>query len=316
MYTVIHNALRAQAVADAVGRTFEFSKTINEKDILDVIWGRTDLRITDDTQMALFNAEAIRECTLYGAGLVPVQSIHERHLVEWYRTQYENLAWMNNTWLGTQAAMHKSVAPGGTCLTSISNILSGRHVRNNSNGCGVVMKALPFAFQLLIDEYVQVEREAELVTNLTHKSPDARLAIRKYLRIAADLMCDADSSDLMRIADKGTDISAHGQGWNATECLNMACWAVGNAESFEDLLVLSIQHGGDSDSVAAVAGGLWALAGLSEKAPKDDTNLIEYLMQGLKEKAVVVEVAYRLEEAIAYFNPQPKPKVKPVGASR
>lgn len=311
MYTVIHNAIRAQAVADAVGRTFEFSKgsQIFEKDILDVIWGRTDLRITDDTQMALFNAEAIRECILWGGIRVPSQTIHERHLVEWYRTQYSGEAWMNNTWLGTQSAMHKSVAPGGTCLTSISNLASGRPVRNDSNGCGVVMKALPYAFQLMVDDYEQVEREAEMVTNLTHKSPDARLAIRKYLRVAADLMRDAESVDLERIAEKGVDISFHGEGWNATECLNMALWAVGNAESFEDLLVLCIQHDGDSDSVAAVAGGLWALAGLDDKAPKDDTNLIEYLMQGLKEKSLVVEVAYRLEEAIAYFNPQPKPKV-------
>jgi ADP-ribosylglycohydrolase len=38
-----------------------------------------------------------------------------------------------------------------------------------------------------------------------------------------------------------------------------ALWAVANSRNFDELLVKSIHHSGDSDSVAAIAGSIWGL---------------------------------------------------------
>jgi ADP-ribosylglycohydrolase len=50
-----------------------------------------------------------------------------------------------------------------------------------------------------------------------------------------------------------------GAGFYATEAVDMAMWAVNNSDDFEELLLNSICHNGDSDSVGAIAGGFWGL---------------------------------------------------------
>ena len=66
----------------------------------------------------------------------------------------------------------------------------------------------------------------------------------------------------------------------------MAIWAYQNARDFDDLLVLSICHRGDSDSVAAIAGSLW---GLSNKEFSYYENVfekrpIEYIIDRIKKE--------------------------------
>lgn len=294
---LIKEAIRAQAVAEAMGEAFEFRKRIKEHDVTDHIFSNTELFITDDTQMTLFGMEAQRELFLGGAGLGLDKEIHLKHLVEWRNTQTNwTKEGTNKTWLGRMPQMFYCMAPGGTCMSALAAMRDGKPIVNKSNGCGTVMKALPFALGLFAGQEPQTQyRVAIEVSMATHQSPETAVAMRQYMDVATSLMSNGYSPILADTASRGTHIDQWGGGWNATDCLLMAMWAVGNAKTFEEMMLLSIAHDGDSDSVAAVSGALWALAGL----PLGRCHQI--FESRLHEAKLVDQVAQRLEAALGSY---------------
>jgi len=262
-YNVIFESMKAQALADAVGRPLEFNPNPTPAQVRQSL-SSPFLRISDDTQMAMFTMEAMREIMVDWLHHVnrKAEHIYAKHMVEWLNTQHKDDFPQNNTWLGTHRRMQYSAAPGHTCINAIDDLKYGAVPKNTSLGSGIVMKALPFALSLIAIESGELEDIAKRLSVLTHKSSLTNGVVTDYLYAASRFMADGTSEYARNVASKGTTIENHGKGWNARECLQMALWAVGNAESYEELLELSICHGGDSDTVAAVAGGLWGLAGL------------------------------------------------------
>lgn len=262
---LVKSALIAQSVAESIGRTFEFSHNINPEKVEEMFNGQSDLYITDDTQMTLFGIEAVTEINdLITTNDIENIKIHIEHLVEWRNTQNGSYdPKVNTSWLGQKRAMWKQVAPGGTCLTSLSAIRRGSLYKNTSDGCGTVMKALPFALSLLDGgdptEHMKI---ACTVSSMTHGSDKTYGLMTDYMTVAMDLMSQGRSTLLENIGSVGTEINQWGGGWNGPDCLRMALWAVSNSSTYEELVINSIAHDGDSDSVACVAGALWALAGL------------------------------------------------------
>lgn len=295
--TLVHDALRAQSVLDALGNKFEFQTRIDPDKVDDHFHDLTPIWITDDTQMTLFGMEATTELWLGEGPRFSVSEVHKRHLIEWRNTQdgaYRPLK--NKTFLGRDPQMWEQVAPGGTCLSSLHRARKGKSMRNQSNGCGTVMKALPFALALLDGR--DPAHWAPLVAGIaqmTHGAETTYDTMMLYMTVVADLMSNGGSQYIKHIAGTGNHIDQWKGGWNAQDCLDMACWAVGNAGSFEELAVLSIAHDGDSDSVAAVAGALWALGG----NPIGDVGNWIYDHR-LKEAKLVTCVADRYDEAITF----------------
>ena len=291
---LILDALKAQSIADAIGRKFEFQRNIDWEKVEDEILATHHVGITDDTQMTLFGMEAMTEIWNTDTWRPDHRlKIFMKHYVDWYYTQSQHDRCITSTWLGKHKQMHHAVAPGGTCLKSLEQISQGRVPYNDSNGCGSVMKALPLALALMKEDPVEFIGFATAMSCHTHGSVETGQAVLKYMEVAKALMAFGESHYLDRIASKGEVINQWRGGWNATDCLNMACWAVGNANTFEEMLILSITHDGDSDSVAAVAGALWALGG----RPIDDLG--EWIFKHrVVEHKLVTEVGKRFDQAL------------------
>ena len=152
--------------------------------------------------------------------------------------------------------MYSVQSPGNTCLNACHTLKRGKIVENNSLGCGSVMRLLPIVSFLDKYTFSGVNKIAKITGNITHKHIDNDKAISRYM-IAASRIIRGVPVDCINV----TEISELGSGWTSAEAVEMAIWVCCKAETFEDLLRLSIAHDGDSDSVGAIAGSLWGLSG-------------------------------------------------------
>lgn len=253
----IANGLRCMAVCDAVGYNFEFVDNLEfEKESILKVAKRSSLSISDDTQMTLFGFESVLD----------KKPIKQSYL-DWYKTQtrnyrdvYTGLLSFEELWVDRE--------PGMTCMKSLQALSNvGNRLSNNSSGCGAVMRLLPM--MLLDDPFDFVEDSISVTHDNIECFEAAALLHRAYHGIYS--------------IPEETNIAQIGQGWTSIECVRMAIWAVHNSKTFDELLVNSIWHDGDSDSVAAVAGSIWGYLGrpfdyydrVVEQAP------IEYIINKL-----------------------------------
>lgn len=80
-----------------------------------------------------------------------------------------------------------------------------------------------------------------------------------------------------------------GEGWIAEEALAIAVYCALVADSFQEGVLLAVNHGGDSDSTGAIAGNLLgALYGVR--------SIPQYWLDGLELQGVIAEVAGDLWE--------------------
>jgi ADP-ribosylglycohydrolase len=257
--SLVHRAFYAQAVADAVGADFEFTRDPKPKEVRAKLRSKAPLRITDDTQMAMFGQEALNQD--------PRRPDFEAAYLRWYATQTSTeVPDCTEGELLAFPEMHVRRAPGTGCLTQLGKLAGVKSLalKAHNAGCGSVMRLLPFAGLLLRLPHDDVEALALASARVTHAHPESDRAVRKYVA-AAGLLLDG-ATMLHVVVDlldaMGDAITDHGQGWTAKECVDMALWALVHARDYNHLLELAICHEGDSDSVAAVAGSLWGLAGL------------------------------------------------------
>lgn len=251
------SGLYGSCVADAVGNPFEFKGNINPVDVIKYANDTNLLEISDDSQMNLFGFE-VASC-IGTPTEKNIKSQFTRSYLDWYYTQTHKFK--NNVFIDgllSFESMYDVQAPGTTCLHSLYKILNGYEVKNSSMGCGSVMRLLPLVSLFDKCDYEDAIKFAQITGNITHKHKMNDVAIRKYMdtayKIINDVPLDNTNSDVKHISELG-------EGWIAPECVNMAIWAYSKAITFDDLLMLSISHSGDSDSVATVAGSLWGLSG-------------------------------------------------------
>ena len=268
------NALLAQAVCDAVGDPFEFKRAweFTPEQILN--YARNEkLYITDDTQMALFLTEGV----IANLNGLEAHQAYSSAFVDWYYTQEPKRA-PNEYMQGllTFPEMYNIQSPGRTCLNACNDLLYNETVVNDSKGCGSVMRLLPMVLYRDLNLMVKNGITSALVTHKHQENIEAAtLLLATYYgaihtgEIAVDhgfIHCDS-------IADIG-------EGWTAMEAVQMAIWAVANSRNFDELLVKSIHHSGDSDSVAAIAGSIWGLCGNSVRYTErlTELNAINYVI--------------------------------------
>ena len=153
-----HDAIRGcmlgGAVGDALGAPIEFmSKTVilqkygkdGVQDYVEFADGTG--AITDDTQMALFTAEGILRAYIRGheKGICSPASVVKFAYQRWLKTQgyTPNVSedFLNSGWLIKEKQLFSSRAPGMTCLSALEE--NNLHAKNNSKGCGTVMRLAP-----------------------------------------------------------------------------------------------------------------------------------------------------------------------------
>jgi ADP-ribosylglycohydrolase len=277
-------------------------------------------RITDDTQMTLFTAEGLIRAhnRLADQGTCDVPAVILRAYQRWLFTQEGSrraVPWDPefpagpSGWLVEQPFLHDRRAPGTTCLSSLRAAGAGtvEHRRNNSKGCGGIMRTAPVG--LVSADPFDLACE---IAALTHGHPSGFLAAGAFAVIVARLMAgDPLHRSVMearrQVADRpeAEEVTAAldgavneaaagpgnadsvvrlGQGWVAEEALAIAVYCALVAPTFRAGVLLAVNHGGDSDSTGAMTGNLLGTA-LGAPAIDDD------LLNGLEGRDVIEQVA-------------------------
>ena len=190
----IRGCLMAGAAGDALGYEVEF---MSRRSILSrfgengitkfTLDNNGKALISDDTQMTLFTANGmlmgLTRGYMRGIGGRPEKYVDIAYL-DWYYTQTGRKREMliddwHPTWLRDLPEMAHLRAPGNTCLSACENLLRHEEVRNNSKGCGGIMRVAPMA--LLDAGYASrnengysIEELAEAggeIAEVTHKHP-------------------------------------------------------------------------------------------------------------------------------------------------
>jgi ADP-ribosylglycohydrolase len=176
--------------------------------------------------------------------------------------------------LGIKGLYHRR-APGNTCLSALG-VWSQDDAKNDSKGCGTVMRSAPFGF----DPHAwEIGWQCAAITHghLEAKASAAILAegIRflaegERMKCALLFACQRDEHDTnsarlvrraVELAESGTEpmdaIRELGEGWVADEALGIAAYCAMKAgEDFETAVRLAVNHDGDSDSTGAITGNL------------------------------------------------------------
>lgn len=236
--------------------------------------------ITDDTQMTLFTAEGLINAILRqdARGICDPVSVVHHALLRWLKTQeISPRMQVDSGGLLADQRLHRRRAPGNTCLSSLAAAERfGDTARNDSKGCGAIMRVAPVAF-LNGANHVQLAMGCSALTHghvagqeaaaawasilsAAFRGNDVEEAARSLLgrfRIETDNALRA-ALDAPRDGKPET-IEDLGGGWVAEEALAIALYSVLAANGFEHGLRIAVTHSGDSDSTGAIAGNLLGL---------------------------------------------------------
>ncbi|MDQ1200592.1 ADP-ribosylglycohydrolase family protein [Rhodococcus sp. SORGH_AS_0303] len=247
------------AAGDALGAGYEFGYPTPET-VIDMIGGGTfdwaPGEWTDDTSMALCIAEALVE----GRGLDGVAA----NFVAWIDTNPADVGIQTRTVLSRRSR-------SATEMTAVAAGLSGR-----TGGNGSLMRTAPVALAYL-DDPDQLSVAAAQISALTHSDPQAGEAcqiwsagirhavlhgtydgISLYLDAAEPSVRDT-WAPLLDAAEKGRPSDFDRNGW-VVHALQTAWSAITTTEENVDQLTAALEAcvraGGDTDTTAAIAGGL------------------------------------------------------------
>lgn len=313
----LRGCLLAGAVGDALGAPVEFDslpqirRAHGDAGVTDLVasaYGPPG-RITDDTQMTLFTADALATGTDLAAAYQ-----------DWLRTQETSTPPAGAAGLAAQAWLYDQRAPGNACLSGLRARRAGATgpVNVQSKGCGTVMRAAPYGALADADAAV---RAAIAGSELTHGHPtagvsSAALALLVHLLLAGDDLTGAVTATITGLRElpdheETTDalqeaadaavagrpsaerLEKLGEGWVAEEALGMSVYcalAYPGADQVREALVLAVNHGGDSDSTGAITGNVLGALHGEAAVPADWAAAVEG-------RDTILDVADRLASA-------------------
>lgn len=229
-----------------------------------------------------------------------------------------------NSWLCDVPELYARRAPGNTCLSALSSPHKGSmgdHIataRNDSKGCGGVMRVAPVALSHLmsgemLDMYAaqiaaithghslgympaavlchiidRIVFPAEQRRNLKEIVIEARNAAEKmfagdkHLKELTDIIDRAVALSENEASDR-ENIRSLGQGWVAEEALAIAIYcSLRYTDDFSKGIIAAVNHSGDSDSTGSVTGNiLGALIGYEamEDKWKQDLECADVILE-------------------------------------
>jgi len=332
----VRGCLLGGAVGDALGAPVEFDSLHDIRSRFGT-GGVTDFApaygrlgaITDDTQMTLFTAEGIVRGRVRWdeRGLCHLPSVVRHAYLRWLFTQDGDWSRSGDGfahghdepdgWLVAQTVLHARRAPGNTCLAALraEETASGR-ARNNSKGCGGVMRAAP-AGAMARDRAFEVGCD---VAALTHGHPSGYLPAGVLAATVAGLLDDmaleaalADARGQLVVHDghqetlaaldaaialgrRGlpapADLETLGAGWVGDEALAIGVACALGAKGFDDGVLAAVNHSGDSDSTGSIAGNLLgAIHGVAAIPTR--------WLDALEARAIIDQVACDLHDVLA-----------------
>lgn len=262
------------AVADALGVPVEFEeRAYLDKFPVTKMEGYGTYSVpagawSDDTSMSLCALECL-----------------DKNEIEW-----DNIMLNFEKWLlsGEFTPTGKTFDAGRTCVRAITN-----YFRNNleptksgltdemSNGNGSLMRIHPFVLygvnkQLSFGERIELVENA---SSLTHAHNRSKLACLIYMLVLEHLLADANIESvhlalkraqihfcnypefehykrLLNESFKDIPVNVIESSGYVVDTLEAAIWCVLNTNSYESCVLKAVNLGGDTDTIAAVAGGL------------------------------------------------------------
>ena len=188
----IRGSLMGGAAGDALGYSVEF---MSRRSILNKygpegittfeLNRKGKAEVSDDTQMTLFTANGmltgITRGRMRGIGGIPETYMRNAY-IDWYFTQTDKHDYNIRpfTWIRDLPDMAHRRAPGTTCMNACENLLHHRDVKNNSKGCGGIMRVAPMGLLLACDMArngrcpYSIKRMFEAgayIAEVTHKHP-------------------------------------------------------------------------------------------------------------------------------------------------
>jgi ADP-ribosylglycohydrolase/protein-tyrosine phosphatase len=323
------------AVGDALGAPVEFMK---REDILrrfgpDGITSYAPAygglgTITDDTQMTLFTAEGLIRGDVRGRhkGITTYTGMTENAYQRWLYTQgersakYIDISGEGAGWLIQQQALHNRRAPGNTCISALKEMSkTDKPARNNSKGCGGVMRMAPAGlFHWRLKNYHSPQETFQLgkeLAALTHGHPTGALTggvlaililaladgatLPDALSLAKTLLRQERQHEetllAIQLAEEYSKadmphevaISKIGLGWIAEEALAISIYCALVARDFRDGIILAVNHDGDSDSTGSITGDLLGTVYGANAIPHE-------WLEPLELRAVITELAQDL----------------------
>ena len=196
-------------------------------------------------------------------------------------------------WLFSIRDLHAERVPAAICLSALEQMTTpAARAQNDSKGSAAVTRNAPVGLWCArLDEALSSERAARRAFDvgaelaaLTHGHPTARIAAGAFAAIILLLAREASLQDALiqvkrlltrypghtetlaaldraeaRVHDgiaRAESLAQLGEGWNADEALSIGVACALAAPDFETGVRLAVNHDGDSDSTAALAGNL------------------------------------------------------------
>ncbi|WP_049570584.1 ADP-ribosylglycohydrolase family protein [Streptomyces sp. SBT349] len=246
--------------------------------------------ITDDTQLTMFTVDGlIRAHVRRDTGAWhPPTDVHAAYR-RWFTTQHE---WgpderrAGDGWLAREEWLYARRSPGRSSLSGLGDAVMGtvdKPKNPESSSCAAVVRSAPFGLLVGWEPQLVFQLGVECAAQ-TDGHPTAILAAGAFAAIVHGLVrgegLDASvQKALVQLATRpghedttealkkavGTvrqgmpspeRVESLGEGWSAHEALAIGVYCALVAEDMRHGLLLSVNHGGDSDSTAAVCGSL------------------------------------------------------------
>ncbi len=243
---MLKDAILGLAVGDALGVPYEFRTRDTYRAAEDMIGGGFHAQpagtFSDDTSMTLATCDSLRAT----GGAVDVDDMRRRFI-----------AWMER---GEYAIDNRVFDIGGTTAAALRAGVGATGEHDNGNGS--LMRILPLAFTDATDDQIAQ------VSAITHAHRTSCRACVTYVHLARDLASGVSIADtIARIGDTAApftrlhDIAGlprheiNSSGY-AVDTLEAALWCLATTTSYADCVLAAANLGEDTDTVAAVAGGL------------------------------------------------------------
>lgn len=251
----IYDGIMGLVVGDALGVPFEFKERDSFKCDDMVGYGTYNLppgTWSDDSSMTFATVDAI----ITYKGKINLDEIMKNFL-RWYKygefTPYGECFDIGNT---TRFAIHR--------YTTGFNVSDCGCCGLGDNGNGALMRILPLAF--IPCSY----NEINAVSGLTHNHAISKQGCRLYLIVAEQILKGNGfrhiltdtifNEEYSRIRDiyKLTRDEIKSTGY-VVDTLEAALWCLYHTDNYKDCVLTAVNLGGDTDTIAAVAGGLAGL---------------------------------------------------------
>lgn len=238
----IYSGIMGLVVGDALGVPFEFMQRDTFKAEGMTGYGTHNQppgTWSDDSSMTLATMESIE----HQDGIYPL-----------------DIMWNFVNWLSTGAftPYGEVFDAGSTTVSAIERFRRGVSIEHcggtseRNNGNGALMRILPLAF------VPHTLDELDAVVGLTHAHPISRLCCSIYLDVADFLIHGGRAKEISALyADidmrNRDEIKSSGY---VVDTLEAAIWCLLKTDSYRDCVLTAVNLGEDTDTVAAVAGGL------------------------------------------------------------